>query len=542
MPPRFRRAEPMTTFELVPDDEREDGPGHGPAPDDPEPGPARRRLAALRDRAVIRWRALSRRGRVVVAAGTAVVVLAAATAVVTPGLLDARAERLRAEAVQGLPGAVDDLSEPLTETWQLTNGTGTLATLRGGLVLTTEGTAVSAVDAGTGREAWRHDVGTFPTCGPQRGYRTDPVPPADVVVCVSGDPDDRTVTVLDAAGEVVGERSIGPARIDTFGDGGPAGAPLVLPAAAGAIAVVDDISDATAPWPSDDLPDADTLRDLRADGWRDPTLRLEDALTGEVRGEATVRLRPEDLGECGMTQDEGTDPELMTEPQVDASPSMTALSVCGAAVRLTPTGTAIDTSTDGRWAMPLPGGGHVVPGEDESTVLDADGTVVATVPGWSVPPTVDDAPGSSYLALTEVGESRSAVRLASFDPDGAERWAATVDDLGGVLARVSGVVVVQDADGFVGLDARTGDEVWARDDLLQVSGYGSGDWVAGAVTDGTRLLVGIGGDGEHHRLVALDLRDGTTAWERRKQAGFLEWLMAVDGHAVAFDGVVHGLG
>ncbi|MCZ2264800.1 PQQ-binding-like beta-propeller repeat protein [Isoptericola nanjingensis] len=540
MPPRFRRAEPMTTFELVPDDEREDGPDD--APDDPEPGAARRRLAALRGRAVTRWRALSRRGRVVVAAGTAVVVLAAATAVAAPGLLDARAERLRAEAVQALPGAVGDLSEPLTETWQLTNGNGSLATLRGGLVLTTEGTAVSALDAGTGRETWRHDVGTFPTCGPQRGYQTDPVPPAAVVVCVSGDPDDRTVTVLDTAGTVVGERSIGPARIDTFGDGGPDGAPVVVPAAAGAVAVVDGITDATAPWPADDLPGADTLRELRADGWTDPTLRVEDALTGEVRGEATVRLRPEDLGECGMVQDEGTAAELMTEPQVDASPSMTVLSVCGGAVRLTPDGTVLDAGADGQWAMPLPGGRHVVPGQDESTVLDGDGTVVATVPGWSVPPTVDDAPGSSYLALTGVGEGPSALRLASFAPDGAERWVATVDDLGGVLARVSGVVVVQDADGFVGLDARTGDEVWARDDLLQVSGYGSGDWVAGAVTDGTRLLVGIGGDGEHHRLVALDLRDGTTAWERRKQAGFLEWLMAIDGHVVAFDGVVHGLG
>jgi len=530
----------MTTFELVPDDEREDWPG--PPPDDPEPGRARRRLAALRDRALTRWRALSRRGRVAVAAGTAVVLVAAATAAVAPGLLDARAERLRAQAVQGLPGAVGDLSEPLTETWQLTSGNGDLAALRGGLVLTTEGTTLSAFDVGTGREVWRHDVGTFPTCGPSRGYRNAPVPPADVVVCVSGEPDDRTVTVLDAAGAVLGERSIGPARTDTFGDGAPDGAPVVVPAAAGAIAVVDDITDATAPWPADDLPDGDTLRELRADGWQDPTLRLEDALTGEVRGEATVRLRPEHLGECGMTQDEGSAPELMTEPAVDASPSMTVLSVCGAAVRLTPDGTVVGTSADGQWALPLPGGGHVVPGEEESTVLDEDGTVVATVPGWAVPPTVDDASGSAYLTLTGAFEGRSEqLRLASFFPDGAEEWSAAVDGLGGVLARVSGVVVVQDDDGFVGLDAATGDEAWTRDDLLQSSSYGSGDWVAGAVTDGTRLVVGISGGGEHHRLVALDLRDGSTVWER-EQAGFLEWLMSVEGHVVAFDGVVQGLG
>ncbi|MCZ2264799.1 hypothetical protein, partial [Isoptericola sp. QY 916] len=60
MPPRFRRPEPMTTFELVPDDEREDAPDG--APDDrPEEG--RRHLADLRDRALARWRGLSRRGR-----------------------------------------------------------------------------------------------------------------------------------------------------------------------------------------------------------------------------------------------------------------------------------------------------------------------------------------------------------------------------------------------------------------------------------------------------------------------------------------------
>ncbi|MFD6134877.1 hypothetical protein [Isoptericola sp. NPDC056618] len=93
MPPRFRRPEPMTTFELVPDDEREDGPDGAPHVG-PEQG---RRLADLRDRAHTRWRALSRRGRAAVAGGTAVVVVVVAGAAVAPGLLDARAERLRAD-------------------------------------------------------------------------------------------------------------------------------------------------------------------------------------------------------------------------------------------------------------------------------------------------------------------------------------------------------------------------------------------------------------------------------------------------------------
>ncbi|MEU2199745.1 PQQ-binding-like beta-propeller repeat protein [Isoptericola sp. NPDC019482] len=539
MRPRFRRAEPMTTFELVPDDEREGGSGVAPGEEHDD----LRRLP-LRERALARWRALSRRGRVAVAAGAAVVVLAVATATVAPGLLDARAERLRADAIRGLPGAVEDLSEPLAETWELPDGDG-LVTLAGGLVLTTDGTSVAALDAGTGDEAWRREVGTFPTCGPRGGITDDLARPADVAVCLTGNPDDRTVTVLDAGGAVVGERSFGPARADAYDDGAPDGAPVVVPAGGGALAVVDGLSDATAPWPSDDLPDAGTLRALRADGWVDPTVRVEDALTGEVRGEATLHLRAEDLGACGMMQDDGEAPELMTYPSVVASSSLVTLSVCGAAVLVTPRGTAIDVDPEGAWARPLADGGLVVAGEDGSTVLDDDGTVVATVPGLVIPPLVDAEPGSSYLALAGMGDGATGPpRLTSIGPDGGERWWSVVtDDFGGVLARVDGVVVVQDGSGLVGVDAATGDEIWDRDDLLRRSDDGSGEWVAGAVTDGTRLLVGVSGHGggDRNRLVTLDVRDGTTLWER-EQDGYLEGLLTIGGHVVAFAGAVRGLG
>ena len=529
----------MASFELVPDDEREDAPGGAP---DEEPDDRRR--PALRDRALARWRALSRRGRVVVAAGTAVVVLAAATAAVAPGLLDARAERLRADAIRGLPGAVDDLSVPLAETWELTDGTG-LVTLAGGLALTTEGTSVAALDAGSGDEVWRREVGTFPTCGPRGGFPDDLARPSDVAVCLTGNPDDRTVTVLDAGGAVVGERAIGPARADAYDDGAPAGAPVVVPAAAGAIAVVEGITDAAARWPEDDLPDADTLRELRADGWVDPTVRVEDALTGEVRGAATLRLRAEDLGACGMLQDGGEAPELMTDPSVVATTSSVTLSVCGAVALVTPRGATVDADPKYAWVRPLADGRLVVADVDRSTVLGDDGSVVATVPGLVIPPQVDDEPGSSYLAMAGVGDGATGpLRLTSVGPDGDERWWTVVpDDLGGVLARVDGVVVVQDGSGLVGLDAATGDEVWDRDDLLERSDDGSGEWVSGAVSDGTRLLVGISGygGGDRHRLVTVDARDGTTVWEL-EQDGYLEGLLAVGGHVVSFAGAVRGLG
>ncbi|MCK9792711.1 PQQ-like beta-propeller repeat protein [Isoptericola sp. 4D.3] len=540
MPPRFRRPEPMTTFELVPDDEQDDG--HGlVAPGGDDGRGATARLAGLRGRVTRRWRALSRRGRAAIAAGIAVVVLAATTAAVAPGLLDARDQRLRAEAVRGTPGAVGDLSEPLAETWSLAHGDGALVTLPGGTVLTTEGTEVSAIDAGTGREVWRRDLGPSLACGPRANVWDVMSRPSAVVVCLSGEADARTATVLDADGAVVGERSLGPARTDGFGDAPEDGAPLVVPAAAGAVAVVDGITDATARWPADDQPDADTLRELRAAGWTDPVVRVEDALTGEVRGEATLRLRPEHLEGCGMMQDEGTAPELTVEPTVSASPEVTVFSACSAAVYLTPDGATLDVDPADGWVHPLPDGGLLRVAGEESTVLDDDGSVLATVPGFLLPPTVDDDPHGSFLVLTGVGDDAAPMRLASVGPEGEEDWTATTADLGGVLARVAGTVVVQDGAGLVAFDAASGAEVWTHGDLLRRTADGSGDWVVGAVTDGTRLLVGINGDGAGHRLAALDLRDGTTAWQRERE-GFLEGLQSVGGNVVVFDGVVRGLG
>src|SRR5690606_31447259 len=140
-------------------------------------------------------------------------------------------------------------------------------------------------------------------------------------------------------------------------------------------------------------------------------------------------------------QDEGSPAELMTEPVVVASSSMTVLSVCGAVVLLTPDGTEVDRDVDGAWPQLLPGGGLVLIGE-ESTVLDAAGSVVATVPGYVVPPVVDSDPASFFLTSADLEDAGHGLRLVAVGQDGAERWANPIDDLHGVLARVAGVVVV----------------------------------------------------------------------------------------------------
>ena len=70
----------------------------------------------------------------------------------------------------------------------------------------------------------------------------------------------------------------------------------------------------------------------------------------------------------------------------------------------------------------------------------------------------------------------------------------------------------------------------------------AGEWVVGARTDGTRVLLGRGGsDGGSHRLVSVDALDGTTAWERAG-AGLLNALQSVDGNPVLLGRTLHGLG
>jgi outer membrane protein assembly factor BamB len=535
----------MTTFELVPDDERDEHPA-SPDGDDGDDGAARRLRAAVRDRAAERWRRLSRRARVAVSAGTAVVLLACATAAAAPALLDARAERLRAETVHGLPGAVDDLSEPLTVTWEVEDGNGILTTFPDGVALTSDGTHVWALDVAAGKELWRQDLGPDPTCGPSAHTPVDVAAPVDVVVCLTGDPDDRTVTVLDATGAVVGERQIGPARDDPYLESVDGDVPLVLPAADGAVAVVDHLpSGISAPWVEEgsEEDDATTLRALRAEGWVDPTLRLEDAVTGEVRAEVTAPLRPEHLRGCNRiyeTVDGENEVSVRAVSSVEATPSFTVLWACGASAGLTADGTPLDAPTSGGWPQALAGGGYVLTA-DESSVLATDGSVVATVHGWVYPPTVDADPGGPYLTAAGLDEGTGGVRLSAVGPDGRRDWGVETDEFSGVLARVAGTVVVQDGDRAVGLDAATGAELWARDGLLDRSGDGSGEWVAGVLTDGTRLLVGVNGDGAGHRLVTLDARDGTTVWERAGE-GPVTALQAVDGQPVLLGSTLRGLG
>ncbi|MGF0115651.1 PQQ-binding-like beta-propeller repeat protein [Promicromonospora sp. Marseille-Q5078] len=543
MRPRFRRPEPMATFELVPDDERDDDahPVPAGAGGDDDVG-ARRGVVAVRERAAGRWRRLSRRGHVAVAAGTAVVVLAAATAAVTPGLLDARDQRVRAEAVQGMPGVVGDLSEPVTPTWTLPPTSAVAAALPDGVLVLGDGTSVSAVDAATGGTLWEHRFDDGAQCGPTPWSAADWARPSETVVCVGSD--GTTVTVLDPSGEVVGER-----QLDASADADLEVSmfwPLAMPAAAGAVAMLDGGSSAVSvPWQEGDDA-AHTLRALHDAGWSDPTLRVEDALTGEVRAEVTIRLTAEDVDGCGVAEDGLGGSGIDVQPWIDALPWATTLSLCGITRAVTPSGDVIDVGDGSRMLSATTDGGYVLQGET-SDLLDEHGATRTTIDGWAPPLVVDTAPDGPVLAmLGSAGEGSAA--LAAVGDDGEPVWTHWLTSVT-ELARVGDTVVVTGEDTITALDAATGEERWRLEDAIDADPE-HGEYVVGVATDGTRLLLALassvmdaetGETRSGHRLVALDLRDGSTAWERPGE-GDLWGLSSVGGHLVATGERVGGLG
>ncbi|MCA5895028.1 PQQ-binding-like beta-propeller repeat protein [Isoptericola sp. NEAU-Y5] len=539
MPPKSRRSVRLASFELVPDDEPGTPDDAPPAPDD-DPRVVdvlRARAAALWSRLAARWRRLSRRQRAAVAGATCLVLVGATTAVVLPGRLEERGDRWRAAAVAGLPGSVADLSAPLARTWDLDAGVDegfgrdlggdaepAVALSDGGMVVTGRVT-VAAIDAATGAQRWAYDAVAMPTCGPGQGGLDLVTARVDMVTCLDGGTQDRTAVVLDNRGVVLGSRPLGPvtdSRNRQHSEG-----PLVWPAADGTIAVVEQSSEVIVPM-TEDTPGEKTLRALRAAGWEDPTLRVEDAITGEVLAEATVRLRAHDLAGCGVTETGGA-PELSLLPSVSTSPSLTVLRVCDVAAAVTADGTVLDLPSNVVRTAQLPTGAAVLHGTT-STYLDDAGATVATAPGPGSLLQTDDDPDGPLLSATFM-EGGSGTVTAT-DRAGGRLWATPVEGLGTVLARVAGTVVVSAHADVVGLDAASGRVLWTVPGVLDVAD-GTVTHHAGTVTDGTRLLVAVVDErGARPRLVALDLRDGSTVWEGSPGEGGFSWLFAVDGHPV----------
>lgn|GEM_PF-6829137 len=499
-----RRDTDLVSFDVSYDAGLEDGfdasGGAGDGPGVPERGPS------WRDR----WRAASprRRRRIVGSAGAALVVAVGGVGVAGAVQAHVDAERLRES-----PGGVVSLDGDLTEAWSV--DAGVAAVLAGGGLVGIDGTEAVARAVADGAELWRVELGEAPECGPSPRLTSSVewTLTADVVTCLHGPDGERTVTVLDADGAVVGQRDLDPERYGADVE--------VVPAADGALAVAALEAPAWVGREFDSQFAAQSAIDATRGLLDEASAHVEDAVTGELRAEMPLHDAPASWTSCAFVVSAALTGEserfrvaVDGSPRPVTTPALTGHSMCGNGGFLTAAGAWVDlpawTSSDFGVlggldsARPFPGGGIVVPRGDQGTVLVADdGTerlegftrhllVPMAQVGEVDPEAVALGSGTAGLGAI-LGVAGDEVRWETEPVDGAQ-----------VLARTAGTTVVvqqtfhDDGDvevSLVGLDDADGTERWRTD----VSGTEGGvAYPTSAVTDGDRVTLAVverGGDG-----------------------------------------------
>ncbi|WP_418275593.1 PQQ-binding-like beta-propeller repeat protein [Isoptericola jiangsuensis] len=462
-----------------------------------------------------RWAAVPRRTRIGVVAATATVAVAVTGAAV---VLDHRADAAHAARMAALPGGVVDLSVPLVQTWQVESDGGVLAELDGGLLVLRDGSEVLAVDAVTGQEAWRHDLGRDLQCGSAYDgwtYGSD-LEPQDSVVCLVGSPQ-RTAVVVAADGEILGRRVLGEVGNATAGDQRDGEVALVMREGAVAVGDVVDI-EVTGDDPADVLAELDARR--AAGEWHDPALRVEDALTGEVRGRGELTVDSAVVLDClGDTGTGGGSSWVGTGPYAQADGMSTFLAVCSTVLSIAADGTV----TEGTWSRERESDGlRFAYTEDGTTVEGPDGSRFS-VPGYVMEVSTTDDVDAPLLAVVADG-------MAAYDRDGTRRWHTEGEPrmTRAFLQAAGTFVVAQDDGGPLALDVETGEVLWRSEERL---GPGSGGHLVSGLTDGRVGLLVTSGVESGAELFALDLGDGATRWSM-ELTDPLAQVMAVDGHVV----------
>lgn len=505
---------------------------------------ARRGVAAVRRRLPG-----TRRGRVLLASGTAAVVVLAVAAGV---LVDVQ---LRHRALLATPGGVRSLAEKPAEQWSIDLDdpiAATLVRMPGVLAVVGDG-EVRGVDPGSGDVRWTVDAGGGPRCGPRPGLGTDgpgAVAPADPLVCVgSSRTGEQQVTVIDPDGTVQ-TREIGSDAV-------------AVPAAGGGLVLFE-------------LTGGDQeRRPLVVDklgvphlpkGFAGPDLvvRSEDAASGAERWSETVPFdapRPESCVSYDQNQ-----PVLDVAAALrwDVRDALVEVQGCGVSAAFVGDGTRLDDPADATDPpaggmdvasfAPLPDGGWVAPGTapTESGALHdvvhlPDGGSVA-LDGQVLVPWASD--GRDPGLLLERTGPQTVGRSTDEGDAGARLWSAPRLAATALLARVSGTAVVVDEEGAVrAVDLGTGADRWTLDpEVLSLDGMA---WVPeslifGAYTDGDTLLLPVSagreGDPSGLRLLAVDLHDGSVRWEIEQETPYTQ-LVSVDGYLaqITQQGVV-GLG
>lgn len=442
---RPRPGAELVAVELVEDHGRPDGPEGGPGAqvlvsEVPARGPrSRRRARALR------------------VLGAALVVLVVAGVLVVD-LVQAREQRLRLEAVAGLPGVLDSLAEPLTVRWRADGWLGVQVGLVGVVQGDTGGGR--AVDLVTGEVLWTR---------PSTGETCWPVGPAghEHLACLSA---------VAFSGETPGGQPVGLGVLDPA-TGAEVAALTVQGRYVGWEAVDGDLVLATA------LGDG-RLQVVR---WEVPS--------GRVVWEMTSREPAFAEGPLGLRSWSSSDSVLTVS--TDAGTIAVSLA---SGDQVAPDGAA---PGDGAQEVVLADGATVTWSTDAEAgaVLEADGTLRFRLPGPVLAPRVDDgsAPGLLVVGDLETGG------LAGIDATtGEQRW--STPGVGGFALLVrDGGLLLADPGGLRLIDLTDGSATWSTP-----AADGWAFWHE-TITDGTRVLTLEDGT-EGPVLVARRIADGTAVW------------------------------
>ncbi len=426
-----------------------------------------------------------RRGRVLVASAGVLALLLGGAVVVDTVRSRAQDDRLAVAR-----GGVLPLPVAPSTLWTVEAPIGA-ASVPGALV-TVVGEVAVGLDLDTGAELWRTALGADASCGssswlPDR-HETDDL------VCVTGQEPAR-VLVLDRDGQVLADRELDPSR------------GLAVPGPGVDLVRVVRTGDAVGDGEVLDV-DPSTGETEPVEDGRDVVVRLEDAVSGEVRWEETVPFEP-DTWRCSTW--EGDEARATRESLWVIGGGRTfTVTGCGVSASYDTSGQRLDDpgTLDDR-VMEAVGGGFLRVadtrhgGVEESELFGPDGSVVR-VPGEILDPQSTDGGDVDVRLVVEPGAAARAV-----DGSGGEAW--TIEGTvrpDQVLAHAAGVVVVSSNGGTAGLDAATGRELWSR--AAEEDRY-----VLRAMTDGASVIIARArSDGMSSvQVQAIDLRDGSLVWE-----------------------------
>ncbi|PFG44727.1 putative pyrroloquinoline-quinone binding quinoprotein [Isoptericola jiangsuensis] len=531
---RRRRPEGAFTFDLVPDE------GEVATPDAPAGATLDDDAGTRRGRVGRAWRGTHRHTRwgvlvaVVALAGTGVVV-------------DAAMDRGREAALREAAGGVVDLSLPPREVWRVDGVAderavpGGLAAVTGDVVAVQRAAELLGVDLETGETRWSVALVDRPgTCGPGLTFWSDTaeVTRSSRVVCLGQDrAGATTVLVVEEDGTVLARRELSePVDLAVPGPG----------ASVMTARWVGSPDDVDVQLQGDPMTDLAVVGDID-DGY-DLQVRLEDAVTGEVRWTRTVPFGEVlDEEQCVRWSTGGRTAELERRGAVEhaVSERLVGVSGCGILAYFTPDGDPLDLSVladadteSVRQVRPLADGGYAVStgGWGQSGwrhhVLDGQGRLRFVVVGRLLDPWATSGVAADRWL---VGQDGVTVAL---DATGAEVWRTRVGARE-LLARTSGVaVVLDDRDRVLGLDLADGSVLWVRDDVATEPATSGGEdqrtgEIQSVFTDGT-VVATVAPAYTDAAVVsvwrALDVSTGEDLWsvDLRQDGWGVD--LAVDGH------------